>query len=155
MSSMQQLFRYHTGKCQAFDVRPSRPSLKSSIETQTKKWNSRHSNFSDLQMPNSTTQRYNTLQKSIQGYQPQVGSDRVALIHPAVCTLGNDHVQQIVLSLVTTEDPPRLPTAQYDLLQPRPHRFNVMQSTQHASHFQLRMPLAEKQTTHAMSIPTQ
>ena len=35
LSSMQYFFRYHTGKCQAIGVRPSRPSLKSSLETQT------------------------------------------------------------------------------------------------------------------------
>ena len=33
--------------------------------------------------------RYSTLQKPISGYQPQVGSDRVALINLAVRTLGN------------------------------------------------------------------
>ena len=39
--------------------------------------------------------RYSTLRKPISGYQPQVGSDRVALINTAVRTLGNDHSQQI------------------------------------------------------------
>ena len=37
LSSTQQFFRYHTGKCQAIGLRPSRPSLKSSLETQTEK----------------------------------------------------------------------------------------------------------------------
>ena len=43
------------GKCQAIGVRPSRPSPKSSLETQTEKSNSRHSKFSNRQMPNGTT----------------------------------------------------------------------------------------------------
>ena len=37
LSSMQQFFRYHTGKCQAIGVWPSRLSPKSSLETQTEK----------------------------------------------------------------------------------------------------------------------
>ena len=48
-------------------------------------------------------QRYSTLQKAISGYQPQLGSDRVALINLAARTLCNGHVQQkIVVSLITT-----------------------------------------------------
>ena len=52
--------------------------------------------------PTVRPQRHSTLQKPISGYQPQVGSDGVALINLAVRTLGNDHVQQMVASLITT-----------------------------------------------------
>ena len=34
---MQMFFRYHTGKCQAIGLRPSRSSFKSSLGTQTEK----------------------------------------------------------------------------------------------------------------------
>ena len=37
LSSMRQFLRYHTGKCQAIRVRPSRPFLRSSPEPQTEK----------------------------------------------------------------------------------------------------------------------
>ena len=46
-------------------------------------------------------QRYSTLQEPISGYQPQVGSNRVALISNAVRTLGNGQNQQIVVSFTT------------------------------------------------------
>ena len=42
-----------------------------------------------VKCPMIRLQRYSTLQKPISGYQPQVGSDRVALINIAVRTLGN------------------------------------------------------------------
>ena len=59
-------------------------------------------NSPTVKCPTVRPQRYNTLQKSISGYQPQVGSDQVALINLALRTLGNDHAQQIVVSLITT-----------------------------------------------------
>ena len=42
----------------------------------------------------------------------------------AVRTLGDDDVQQVVVSLITTQDLSRLLTVQYDLQQPRHHRSN-------------------------------
>ena len=47
-------------------------------------------------------QRYSILQKPISGYQPQVGSDRVALINIAVRRLGNGQVQHIPVMFTTT-----------------------------------------------------
>ena len=41
------------------------------------------------------------------------------------------------------------------LQQRRPHRSNFKQNTHHASHLQVRMHRAEKQTTHGMCIPVQ
>ena len=55
-----------------------------------------------VKCPMVRSQGYSTLQKPISGYQPQVGSERVALINRAVRTLGNDYVPQIVVSLITT-----------------------------------------------------
>ena len=53
---MQQFVHYHTGKCQAIGVRPSRPSLKSSVETQTEKVELPSLQILPYrQMPNSTT----------------------------------------------------------------------------------------------------
>ena len=46
-------------------------------------------------------QRYSTLQKPISGYQPQVGSDRGALINIAVRALGNGQVQHITVIFTT------------------------------------------------------
>ena len=48
-----------------------------------------------VKCPMIRPQRYSILQKPISGYQPQVGSDRVALINIAVRTLGNGQVQHI------------------------------------------------------------
>ena len=96
-----------------------------------------------IKYPMVRPQGYSTLQKPISGYQPQVGSDRVALINLAVRTLGNDYVQQVVVSLITTYDLSRLLTEQYGLQQPRPRRSNFKQNTHHASHLQLRVQLAE------------
>ena len=57
--------------------------LKSSLETHTEKWNSRHSKFSNrTKCPMVRPQWYSTLEKPTSGYQPQVGSDRVAFIKP-------------------------------------------------------------------------
>ena len=53
-------------------------------------------------------QRYSTLQKPISGYQPQVGSDRVALKNIAVRKLVKGKIIKIVVSLTTTQDLPRL-----------------------------------------------
>ena len=47
-------------------------------------------------------QRYGTLHMPISGYQPQVGSDRVALINIAVRMLGNDEVQHIPVIFTMT-----------------------------------------------------
>ena len=47
-------------------------------------------------------QRYSTLETPISDYQLQVGSEREALINLAVRALGNDYVQHIVVSLITT-----------------------------------------------------
>ena len=58
-------------------------------------------NSPTVKCPMVRPQRYSTLQKPISGYQPQVGSDRVALINLAIRTLDNDHVQRIVVSLIT------------------------------------------------------
>ena len=44
-----------------------------------------------VKSPMVRPQRYSTLQKPISGYQPQVGSDRVALTNLAVRTSGNDY----------------------------------------------------------------
>ena len=54
-----------------------------------------------VKCPIKQPQRYNALQKPISGYQPQVGSNRIALINMAVRKLGNCQVQQIVVSLIT------------------------------------------------------
>ena len=55
-----------------------------------------------VKCPMMRPQRCSIFQKPLSGYQPQVGSDRVALIHIAVRTLGNDQVQQIVVSFTIT-----------------------------------------------------
>ena len=70
--------------------------------------------LSTVKYPMMRPQRYSTLQKPISGYQPQVGSDRVALINIPARALGNDQVQQIVVHFITTEDPPRLLTVNSD-----------------------------------------
>ena len=64
--------------------------------------------YTTVNCPMVRPQPHSTFQKPISGYQPQVGSDRVALINLAIRTLGNDHVQQIVVSLITTQDLSRL-----------------------------------------------
>ena len=100
-------------------------------------------------------QRYSTLQTPISGYQPQFGSDRLAMIHLAVCMLGNDFVQNVVVCHITISDLSRRMTVHYNLRQLGPHRSNLKQTTYRASHLQLRMQLAEKQTTNRMCIPVQ
>ena len=82
-------------------------------------------------------QRYSTLQKPISGYQPQVESDRVALINLAVRTLGNDCVQQIMVSLITTYDLSWLLTVQqlvcFSAAAPSPIQLQAKHTTRHTS----------------------
>ena len=80
-----------------------------------------------VKCPMVLPQRYSTVQRPISGYQPQVGSNRLASIKLALRRLGNDHVQQIVVTLITTCDLSRILTVQYDLQQPHPHRSNFKQ----------------------------
>ena len=54
-----------------------------------------------VKCPMVRPQLYSTLQKPFSGNEPQVGS-RVAFINLDVRTFGNDHVEQIVVSLITT-----------------------------------------------------
>ena len=56
-----------------------------------------------VKCPMIRPQRYSTLHKPVSAYQPQVGSDRVALISIAVHTLGNGQVQHIPVSFTTTQ----------------------------------------------------
>ena len=112
-------------------------------------------NSPTVKCPMVRPQQYSTPQKPISGYQPQVGSDLVALVNLAIRTLSNNHDQQIVVSVITTYDLSRLLPVQFALQQPRPQRSNFNQNTHHASHLQLRMQLAEKQTTLGMCIPVQ
>ena len=53
-------------------------------------------------MPNDTTTAVQHSPKPISGYQPQLGSGRVALINIAVRTLSNGQVQHIPVSFPTT-----------------------------------------------------
>ena len=84
LCTMQWLVRSHAGKCHAIGIGPSRLSLTRSQETQTEEV--------ELELPNIfyppilcaikcqmiRPWRYSTLQNRISGYQPKVGSDRVA-----------------------------------------------------------------------------
>ena len=54
LSSLRKFFRCHTGKSQAIGVRPSRPSFKSALETETEKVEL-PSQKSLRQVPNGTT----------------------------------------------------------------------------------------------------
>ena len=56
----------------------------------------------NLKCPIIRPQRYNTLKKPISGYEPPVGSDRVALMNIAVRTLGNGQVQHIPVIFTMT-----------------------------------------------------
>ena len=60
-----------------------------------------------VKCPMVRPQRYTILQKPLSGYQPQVGSNRAALINIAVRTMGNGQVQHIPVSFTTTQDLPR------------------------------------------------
>ena len=67
-----------------------------------------------VECPMIRPQRFNALREPISGYQPQVGSDRVALINIAVRTLGNGQVQHIPAIFTMTQDLPRLLTVNND-----------------------------------------
>ena len=120
--------------------------LKSSLETHTEKWNSRHSKFSNrTKCPMVRPQWYSTLEKPTSGYQPQVGSDRVAFIKPncpyvgqCSCPTNRDQSHHDLRSITAND------CAILGIQQPRPHRPSFKQNTHHASHLQLRMQLAGK-----------
>ena len=84
-------------------------------------------------------QRYNTLQKPISGYQPQVGSDRVPLINITVRTLGNG---QSNTSRSVSPRPnvlPRLLTVNNDCSEAASSAVHLEANQHHALHLQLRL----------------
>ena len=103
-------------------------------------------NHRTIKCPMKRPQRYSTLQKSISGYRPQVGSGRVALIDIAVRTSANGHVRNIMVSFTKTYVLPSLMTMNNGCFQkPRDHQSIFKQTMNHASHLQWRMQLAENQ----------
>ena len=96
-------------------------------------------------MPNDTTTAVQHSPKTHIGLPTTSLLRRVALINIAVRTLGNDQVQHIPVSFITTYDLPRLLTVIAQ--QPCPHQCIFKQTTHQAPHLQLRMQLAETQTT--------
>ena len=78
-------------------------SVSQELRRKQNKWNSRHSKFSNRHMPNGTTTAVQHPPKA------HLGLPTTSWLRPssfdktiAVRTLGNDHVQQIVVSLITT-----------------------------------------------------
>ena len=65
-------------------------------------WQKVSSFICTVKCPMIRPQRYSSLQKPFSGYQPQVGSDRVASVNIAAGTLGNHQVQSIFVRCSTT-----------------------------------------------------